>query len=183
MASNINTTINFPQYRLPPRFTYWECGMYYDIKRSVGQYIVYVLINPRKVRYVGCTNDFSRRIRQHNGEIVRGAASTRGKGPWRPIYLVTGFTDQSTALRFEKRLQHSPVGKAARKGARKGKAKNSTKGRKTQNTIVAGQTAVPKEPKVKLTAQQWGYHAIVDLIERRDLRGSIYWPIITVYYL
>jgi len=54
----------------------------------------------RKRTYIGATNDFKRRLRQHNGEIVGGAKYTKG-GSWSPIILVTGFTDRSSLLRFE----------------------------------------------------------------------------------
>lgn len=43
--------------------------------------------------YVGITNNFERRIRQHRGEIKGGAKYTTGskRGMWLPLYTVTGF--------------------------------------------------------------------------------------------
>lgn len=57
--------------------------------------------------YVGYTIDFTRRLRQHNGEIVGGAKKTEKGRPWIPICHIKGFYDKSSALRFEWRIQHS----------------------------------------------------------------------------
>ena len=56
--------------------------------------------------YIGYTINFNRRLRQHNGEIVGGAKRTKNSRPWEPICRIEGFVDQSSALRFEYRLQH-----------------------------------------------------------------------------
>ncbi len=67
----------------------------------------YVIQSMRYNRaYIGYTVDFSRRIRQHNGEIVGGAKRTHNWRPWRPVCTIQGFFDSSSALRFEWRLQH-----------------------------------------------------------------------------
>ena len=55
--------------------------------------------------YAGCTNNFSRRLRQHRGELKGGAKSTSGRSDWAPLYLVHGFLDMRSALRFEWRLK------------------------------------------------------------------------------
>ena len=70
-------------------------------------YVCYVLSNRSKMRtYAGCTNHFSKRIRQHNGEISGGARSTKSGGPWEPMFVVEGFgADKVAALRFEWRLK------------------------------------------------------------------------------
>ena len=41
--------------------------------------------------YIGFTVDPSRRIRQHNGEIVSGARSTRSGRPWDMVMVISGF--------------------------------------------------------------------------------------------
>ena len=71
-----------------------------------SNWLVYVIQSTTSARtYVGCTNNFSRRIRQHNGEIVGGAKYTRGNS-WAPVVLVQGFaSDQRHALQFEWRLK------------------------------------------------------------------------------
>lgn len=55
--------------------------------------------------YVGSTNNISRRLRQHNGEIVGGAKANRGKKSWFAA-VVSGFPDQRSALQFEWALKH-----------------------------------------------------------------------------
>jgi predicted GIY-YIG superfamily endonuclease len=63
-------------------------------------YLVYCLVSTgRKKTYVGCTNNFHRRLRQHNGEIKGGARYTRG-GTWKPLFHVTGL-DHREALQLE----------------------------------------------------------------------------------
>lgn len=61
--------------------------------------------------YIGYTLDFTRRLRQHNGEIVGGAKRTSKGRPWTPICIIKGFLDNSSALRFEYRLQHNYKGR------------------------------------------------------------------------
>ncbi len=56
--------------------------------------------------YIGYTIDFFHRLRQHNGEIVGGAKKTSKGRPWKPICIILGFYEKSSALRFEYRLQH-----------------------------------------------------------------------------
>lgn len=55
--------------------------------------------------YVGCTNNFSRRIRQHNAEIKGGAKCTtnacKSGSKWHPIVFALGFTTKNEALSFE----------------------------------------------------------------------------------
>jgi predicted GIY-YIG superfamily endonuclease len=55
--------------------------------------------------YIGATNDFNRRIRQHNREISGGAKSTAGH-KWEPIIQVVGFTERKKLLRFEWYWKH-----------------------------------------------------------------------------
>lgn len=121
--------------------------------------MVYILVltqekHSYKRSYIGCTKDIRVRLRQHNGEIAGGAKATTaylvkeaGKliRYWTPLYVVTGFVDRGSALRFEKRLQHSKI--------KKGKNSNAV----------------------------WGYHAIVDLINRGDAKGKMRWPVLTIY--
>jgi predicted GIY-YIG superfamily endonuclease len=75
---------------------------------------VYVLRNDETGRtYVGCTNSFARRIRQHRGELVGGAKATKCSRSWRYHVQVTGFTTRSMALSFEWHVKHHRFPKAA----------------------------------------------------------------------
>jgi len=67
--------------------------------------------------YVGATNDFTRRLRQHNDELVGGAIYTtsavtasRGSKQWTPVFAVRGFPSQRAALQFEWALKHETMG-------------------------------------------------------------------------
>lgn len=66
--------------------------------------------------YVGSTTDMRRRLRQHNGEIVGGARSTRGKH-WTLILYVTGFSGRGEALRWERIVKMRARGLHQRHGA------------------------------------------------------------------
>ena len=67
-------------------------------------FVVYLLKNENK-SYIGYTNDFKRRLRQHNGEIKGGAKyTTRNKNDnnlWEPICIINGFEDKCEAMRCE----------------------------------------------------------------------------------
>ena len=48
----------------------------------------------------------TRRLRQHNGEIVGGAKATKGKGPWEYFVIWEGFESHKEALSCEWRIKH-----------------------------------------------------------------------------
>lgn len=76
-------------------------------------YILYNMVNGQT--YNGYTVDLQRRIRQHNGELVGGARSTRRMaGHWKFLALVwcREFTKQS-AMSFEWWLRY-PTGRKPR---------------------------------------------------------------------
>jgi len=69
-------------------------------------YLVYILKCENKT-YVGMTNDFFRRWRQHNGEIKGGAKyTTKFRSPdpdtcWNPILIIDGFQTMKEAMQCE----------------------------------------------------------------------------------
>jgi len=74
-------------------------------------YIVYLLHNSENpCTYIGSTNNPSRRIRQHNGELVGGARYTHRNKPeidsekWQ-YYGYIPYLDKHMALSIEKRIQ------------------------------------------------------------------------------
>lgn len=72
-------------------------------------YIVYLLFNDSNpCTYVGSTNNFARRIRQHNGEITGGARYTERNRPNLGVWKIYGFIENLTkhnALSIEKKIQ------------------------------------------------------------------------------
>lgn len=68
-------------------------------------YICYLITNGSRT-YVGITNNFARRLRQHNGEISGGARSTSRRAiegqPWRFAACVRNIADHTDALSYEK---------------------------------------------------------------------------------
>ena len=55
---------------------------------------------------MGYTNNFVRRIRQHNRELSNGAKYTSSGGPWILGMLISGFQTKIEALQFEWAIKH-----------------------------------------------------------------------------
>ena len=71
-----------------------------------GVWALYVLISASLERtYVGVALDAERRLRQHNGELVGGARSTRAGRPWRLAALYGPFADRAAAQAAEAELK------------------------------------------------------------------------------
>lgn len=70
---------------------------------------VYIIYSKNNT-YVGSTNNLDRRLRQHNGELVGGAKSTKKANNWQYLAYITGFKDHKNCLSCEWRLKH-PIGK------------------------------------------------------------------------
>ena len=68
-------------------------------------YLVYILKSDN-LSYVGMTNNFFKRFRQHNQEIKGGAKYTKKKLFWYPICIIDGFKDKKSACQCEWRLKH-----------------------------------------------------------------------------
>lgn len=73
-----------------------------------NNYLVYLLVNNKNnCTYIGCTNNSTRRLRQHNGELVGGAKYTtmrKGEGEWSYFGQICNL-DKHTALSIEKKIQ------------------------------------------------------------------------------
>lgn len=65
---------------------------------------VYLISTGRRT-YVGATTDLTRRLRQHNGELVGGARATHARVAlgerWSVVCHVENFPDWTSALQFE----------------------------------------------------------------------------------
>jgi len=85
----------------------WLC---YILKNKIDKYKNYT--------YNGATNNFKRRIRQHNGELVGGAKYTKGKGIWEPYCIITGFEDKIATLQAEWRIKRVEGRRRSRKYCR-----------------------------------------------------------------
>jgi predicted GIY-YIG superfamily endonuclease len=72
-------------------------------------FLVYLLKNDNK-SYIGYTNDFERRWKQHNCILKGGAKyTTRNKGlnQWEPICIIDGFICKKEAMRCEWKLKRA----------------------------------------------------------------------------
>ena len=72
-------------------------------------YLVYILKSDN-LSYVGMTNDFTRRFRQHNQEIKGGAKYTKKRSSWYPICIIDGFLTMKEAMQCEWRLKRGKGG-------------------------------------------------------------------------
>ena len=70
-------------------------------------YLVY-LLKCNNCTYIGMTNDFLRRWRQHIGDLKGGARYTTRKGKdWYPILIIDGFKTMKEAMQCEWRLKRN----------------------------------------------------------------------------
>jgi len=71
------------------------------------EYICYIIVSHNSNKtYVGITNDFQKRIRQHNGDLVGGAKYTHDGRPWRLAAMIEGFQEHKQVLQFEWALKY-----------------------------------------------------------------------------
>lgn len=74
-------------------------------------FICYLLQSPSAGRtYVGITNNLTRRVRQHRGELVGGAKATARAADWCVGLTVSGFQSHRQALQFEWAFKHARRG-------------------------------------------------------------------------
>ena len=76
-------------------------------------YLVYILRSDN-LSYVGMTNDFTRRFRQHNGDLKGGAKYTKKRSFWYPICIIDGFETMKEAMQCEWRLKRGKGGPRGR---------------------------------------------------------------------
>ncbi|KAH9624307.1 hypothetical protein KSS87_010685 [Heliosperma pusillum] len=64
------------------------------------EWCVYLIAstNPPFKTYIGVTTDFSRRLKQHNGELPGGAKASRAGRPWLCACLIQGFSTHSLGI-------------------------------------------------------------------------------------
>ncbi|XP_055817923.1 uncharacterized protein LOC129887015 [Solanum dulcamara] len=72
-------------------------------KKNRSLWCVYLILstNPPIKTYVGVTTNFSRRLKEHNGELKGGAKASRSGRPWICACLIRGFKGRSEACAFE----------------------------------------------------------------------------------
>ena len=69
-------------------------------------YLVYIIISDNR-SYIGMTNDFFKRWKQHNKIIKGGAKYTSKYENWTPICIVDGFKTKSEAMQCEWKLKRA----------------------------------------------------------------------------
>ena len=78
------------------------------MKSSSPQWWVYILSAEQDERtYVGVTVDVPRRLRQHNGELVGGAKSTRPFRPWGLVKTHGPYKNRSEAQVVEAQVKRA----------------------------------------------------------------------------
>jgi len=78
-------------------------------------FFCYLLVSGDRT-YVGATTDVSRRVRQHNGELVGGARATQRGRPWRLRAVCVGLASWREALSFEWCWKHRHSGRGVCRG-------------------------------------------------------------------
>ena len=67
-------------------------------------YLVYIIRSENR-SYIGMTNDFFKRWKQHNNILKGGAKYTKKKCNWYPICIIDGFKNKSEAMQCEWKLK------------------------------------------------------------------------------
>jgi predicted GIY-YIG superfamily endonuclease len=77
---------------------------------TTNKWYCYILKNNtyENKTYNGSTNNITRRLRQHNGELVGGAKYTKkyGDNNWHVYFLMTGFIDHKNCLQAEWKIKY-----------------------------------------------------------------------------
>ena len=74
-------------------------------------YLVYLLTDfTNRLTYIGMTNNFHRRIQQHNCLLCGGAKYTKRSVHWYPILIIDGFKTKREAMQCEWRLKRKGKG-------------------------------------------------------------------------
>ncbi|KAJ1689063.1 hypothetical protein LUZ63_013218 [Rhynchospora breviuscula] len=90
-------------------------------RMRVSSWSVYLIVSSRLPRtYVGVTTNFTRRLKQHNGELKGGAKASSAGRPWSLACIVRGFENRSEACEFESKWKN-----ISRKSTRKKKEENA----------------------------------------------------------
>ena len=69
-------------------------------------YLVYIIHSENR-SYIGMTNDFLKRWKQHNRMLKGGARYTSMSDHWTPICIIDGFKTKSEAMQCEWRIKHN----------------------------------------------------------------------------
>jgi predicted GIY-YIG superfamily endonuclease len=75
-----------------------------------NEYICYTITHNYINTYVGITNNFTKRLKQHNHIIKGGAKATQKYNDWELIFYISGFNNKNEVLSFEWHMHH-PNGK------------------------------------------------------------------------
>ena len=67
-------------------------------------YLVYIL-KSENYSYIGMTNDFFRRWKQHNRILKGGARYTSKRESWTPVWIIDGFKKKCEAMKCEWKLK------------------------------------------------------------------------------
>ncbi|KAI3848228.1 hypothetical protein MKX03_003506 [Papaver bracteatum] len=75
---------------------------------SPSSWSVYLILSTNALlkTYVGITTNFSRRLKQHNGELKGGAKASRLGRPWICACIIQGFKDHSEACQLESKWKN-----------------------------------------------------------------------------
>jgi putative endonuclease len=69
-------------------------------------WVVYLIKSTISNRtYIGCSNNYERRLKQHNGLLSGGAKYTHTNRPWEIVLIISGLNNKQLALCLEWRLK------------------------------------------------------------------------------
>jgi predicted GIY-YIG superfamily endonuclease len=130
--------------------------------------------------YIGFTNNPSKRIRAHNGEIKSGAWKTSKYRPWKYVCIVGGFPNKIVALQFEWQWQQNKRSRFY-KLIHPEKATPSPKPKPTKEIRNEGEKAQQKKRNAKVTGSNRYSYKLKVLKELlllplwKQLNLTVYW--------
>ena len=104
-------------------------------------YLVYIIISDN-LSYVGMTNNFYRRLLQHNQILAGGARYTKKGREWHPICIIDGFQNKVEAMQCEWKVK-------SRKNKLSKKFKGGLGRIQYLNLLLLDKTWTSKSPNIK----------------------------------
>ncbi|XP_665907.1 hypothetical protein, partial [Cryptosporidium hominis TU502] len=148
------------------------------MKSNIQLHYCYFLLSEakKKASYIGYSVNPCRRLRQHNGEIKKGAKKTKSGVPWNLGICVGGFPDRVAALRFEWAWQHPNICKVTRENIESWKIVKTKKTSENKRILNKRQWSIQQRVSILLcmtTLEPWKNMNLTVFVFKDELENTI----------
>lgn len=148
------------------------------MKSNIQLHYCYFLLSEakKKASYIGYSVNPCRRLRQHNGEIKKGAKKTKSGVPWNLGICVGGFPDRVAALRFEWAWQHPNICKVTRDNIESWKIVKTKKTSENKRILNKRQWSIQQRVSILLcmtTLEPWKNMNLTVFVFKDELENTI----------